>query len=257
MNNLFDVSEKVVVITGGSDGLGKMIASVFVANGAKVYIVGRKAEKTEAVAKQLTEAGPGCCYAIAANLADLDDVERVASRMREFEPEGINALVNNAGTTWGAPLDQFPVKGWDKVMDLNLKSVFYLTEALLPQLTLKASDDEWSRIINMSSIGARFIDGDIASPVYAASKAGVEQLTRILAKEHAKNRVTVNAIAPGWFPTNMTGTVEWAADAWKESNPVPRLGRAEDIGGTCLFLCSRAGCYLTGQVIDLDGGHAL
>lgn len=256
-HRLFDISGRRALVTGGNDGLGKMIATAFVQSGADVVIVGRKAEKTDAVARELSQLGPGKCSAIAADLGQLDDIDKVVSRISQEFSTGFDILVNNAGTTWGAPIDSVPVKGWDKVMNLNLKGTFYLTEALVPLLRSAATDDSWSRIINISSVGARFIDPTIASPPYAASKAALEQVTRIQAREHAGDKITVNCVAPGWFPTPLTTTVDWAAEQWREQTPLQRLGTPEDIGGLCIFLASRAGSYLTGQIIDIDGGHAV
>jgi len=257
LQTLFSIDGRTALVTGGNDGIGKMIASVFVHCGAKVIIVGRKEEKTLAAAAELARQGPGQCRGIAADLSALEDIRHLAATLADQHPEGIDILINNAGTTWGAPIEDFPEKGWDKVMDLNLKGSFYLTEALIPLLAKAASDENWSRIINISSVGARLLDKDIASPPYAASKAGIEQLTRILAAEHAREKITVNCIAPGWFPTALTATVDWAAEQWRAKTPLKRLGTMEDIGGLAVFLCSPAGAYITGQVIDIDGGRSL
>lgn len=257
LQQLFGIEGKTAVVTGGNDGIGKMIAGILVQAGADVWIVGRKAEKNAATAAELNATGPGQCRYVSADLAHMAEIERAAGELRAALPGGCQILVNNAGASWGAPTDAFPEKGWDRVMNLNLKGLFYFTEAMLPLLRQGATAEDWSRIINMSSVGARFHEADTASTAYSLSKAAVETLTRILARDHSGDRVTVNAIAPGWFPSNMTGGVDWAAEKWRVNTPVQRLGSAADIGGLVLYLSSRAGSYINGQVIDIDGGRSL
>ena len=261
--NLFSIEGKTALVTGGSRGIGEMIAAGFVANGAKVYISSRKAAACEATAKRLSETFGGTCIALPGDLSQLSGVEAVASELATRE-ERLHILVNNAGVAWGAPLDEFPESGWDKVMDTNVKGVFFLTQKLLPLLRKAASHEDPARVINVGSV-----DG-IKTPVfenfsYGPSKAAVHHLTRVLAAHLVKQNILVNAIAPGPFPTWMlsTGvgfggkvegdTVDW--DRVGRGNPRGRVGTAEDIAGLAIFLSSRAGAYTVGEVITCDGGE--
>jgi NAD(P)-dependent dehydrogenase (short-subunit alcohol dehydrogenase family) len=248
IQSLFTVAGKTAIVTGGSSGIGAMIAAALAANGVRVTIVGRKAAALEARAAELG------CEAFVADLSDPDEVARLAAA----SDEPVDILVNNAGATWGAPFDAFPLGGFDKVMALNVRTPFLLTQALLPRLTARASDGDFSRVINLSSVGARMIGEDGGSIAYGPSKAAVEQMTRVMARQLGAHRITVNAIAPGWFPSRMNAPLgdEAAAD-WVRQTPVGRLGTARDMGGLVLFLCSQAGAYVDGQVIDLDGGRGL
>ncbi|MET0377770.1 MAG: SDR family oxidoreductase [Spongiibacteraceae bacterium] len=254
--DLFNLEGKVAVITGGSRGIGKMIASVFVANGVRVYITGRNAEVAAETARELSQQG-GDCRALPADLSRMDEVERVAAELAQRET-ALHILVNNAGTTWGAPIDQFPETGWDRVMNLNIKGLFFLTQKLLPLLSAGASDDDWSRVINVSSVGARIAEDGLSAPSYASSKAAVEQLTRVFARQLGPNRVTSNCIAPGWFPTRMNAPItDTMGAAWLAATPSHRFGTAADIGGLAMFLASKAGSYVNGQIITIDGGKTL
>lgn len=257
LDHLFNLKGKNAVVTGGNDGIGKMIASALIQAGANVWIIGRKPAKNTATASELTAMGPGTCQSLDADLANMAAITDTVAALQSALPNGCDVLINNAGTTWGAPTHDFPEKGWDRVMNLNLKGLFYFTEAILPLLKQAATDSDWSRVINISSVGSRFYDKETASVAYSVSKAAVENLTRTLARDHSVDQVSVNAIAPGWFPTNMTGSVEWAAENWRVKTPMQRLGNGDDIGGLVICLCSRAGSYITGQIIDLDGGRTL
>ena len=253
MSDLFDISGKTALVTGGSRGIGLMIARGFVEAGAKVYISSRKAEVCDEVAAELSTAGT--CISLPADLSDDAECDRLAAAVAEREP-ALHILVNNAGATWGAPIAEFPASAFDKVLDLNVKAPFLLTRALLPQLEAAASPDDPARVINIGSI-----DG-IQVPMmetysYSASKAAIHQLTRHLARHFGPRHITVNAIAPGPFESKMMAeTLRNFGDAIAKSSPLGRIGRPDDMAGTAIFLASRAGSYLTGTVIPVDGGIA-
>lgn len=262
MNNLFSIEGKIALITGGSRGIGEMIAAGFLANGAKVYISSRKVDACEATAKRLTETFGGTCIALPGDLSNVAGVTAVAQALSERE-QRLDILINNAGASWGAPLDEFPEAGWDKVMDTNVKGVFFLTQKCLPLLRSAASADEPARVVNVGSIdGIKTAIFDTFS--YGASKAAVHHLTRTLAAHLTKENILVNAIAPGPFPTWMLSTgvgfggktegdgVDW--DRVGKTNPRGRVGTAEDIAGLAIFLCSRAGAFTVGETITCDGG---
>lgn len=251
---LFNVAGKIAVVTGGSSGVGRMIAAAFAANGARVYIVGRKAEALEQAAAELSIEGD--CIAVPGDLSLPDEPARIAAIIGARET-GIHILVNNAGATWGASFETFPAQAWDKVFNVNVRGPFLMTQAFLPLLAALASDHDYGRVINISSVGARMI-GDSPSAAYGPSKAAVEQLSRVMARLLGEHRVTVNCIAPGWFPSKMNAPLgEGAREEWIGATPVSRLGTAADMGGLVIFLCSPAGTYVDGQVIDLDGGRSL
>lgn len=251
MKNLFDVSGKVVLVTGGSRGIGKMIARGFVENGARVYVSSRKAQACEETAQELSEFGS--CFSLPADVGEEAGWAKIFTQLTETEGR-LDVLVNNAGAVWGAPLDTYPIEGWDKVLDLNLKAVFFLTQRLLP--LLRAADHMPSRIINIASInGLQPPDADAYA--YSASKAACIMLTRHLAKRLASENILVNAIAPGPFATDMMArTLAEREDEYLGRNPLNRLGSPEDIAGVTLFLASRASAYTTGAVIPCDGGVA-
>ncbi|MFE7418077.1 SDR family oxidoreductase [Rhodococcus sp. NPDC057529] len=253
MTALFDVAGKTVLVTGGSRGIGLMIARGFVEAGATVIISSRKADICKQAAEELSQFGH--CIAHPADLATDEGIDSLAARTAEIAPS-LDVLVNNAGATWGAPLDEFPGSGFDKVMAVNVKAVFLLTQKLLPQLRAAASADDPARVINIGSIdGLRVSSSDNFS--YAASKAAVHMLTRKEAASLAAEHITVNAIAPGLFPTKMMAHAlddDVARQQVLGRIPLHRTGTPEDIAGTAIFLSSRAGAYLTGAVIPVDGG---
>jgi len=261
--NLFSIEGKVALVTGGSRGIGEMIAAGFLANGAKVYISSRKADVCDATAKRLADEYGGTCVSLPANLAELDGIDGITAELKSREDK-LHILVNNAGVSWGAPLDEFPENGWDKVMDTNVKGVFFLTQRLLPLLEAAATAEDPARVINIGSI-----DG-IKTPVfdnfsYGPSKAAVHALTRQLAAHLTKRNIIVNAIAPGPFPTWMLSTgvgtggdvegTDWSLVG--RGNPRGRVGTPEDIAGLAIFLSSRAGAYTVGEVITCDGGSVV
>ena len=259
-DDLFSIKGKIALVTGGSRGIGEMIAAGFLAHGAKVYISSRKAEACEATAKRLSESYSAECVALPADLSQIAGVESLAKRLAERESR-LDILVNNAGASWGAPLEQFPEVGWDKVMDTNVKGVFFLTQKVLPLLRHAASAASPARVINIGSIdGLKTATFD--TPSYGASKAAVHHLTRFMAAHLTKEHILFNAIAPGPFPTWMLSTgvgfggktenVDWGVVG--KRNPSGRVGTAQDIAGLAIFLCSRAGEYVVGQTIAIDGG---
>jgi NAD(P)-dependent dehydrogenase (short-subunit alcohol dehydrogenase family) len=256
MSDLFSIAGKTAVVTGGSRGIGYMIAAEFLKAGARrVYICARKAEACDAAAKELSQFGD--CVSVPADVGDLAGVDAVAKAI-EGRDSKLHILVNNAGTAWGATVESYPMEQVDRVLHVNVRSVFHMTQRLLPLLRAAATEEDPARVINIGSI-----DG-LAIPItqnyaYSASKAAVHMLTRHLAHALVKDHVNVNAIAPGLFPSRMT---RWAFDSPDlekqvvEAIPMRRAGRAEDIGGTAIYLSSRAGAYLTGVVIPVAGGLA-
>jgi NAD(P)-dependent dehydrogenase (short-subunit alcohol dehydrogenase family) len=253
MSDLFSVSGKVVLVTGGSRGIGLMIARGFVEAGARVYISSRKADVCDDVAAELSELGS--CVSLPADLATEAECVSLAERLADHE-ERLHVLVNNAGANWGAPLAEYPADAWDKVLDLNLKSPFFLTRACLPLLDAAATADDPARVINIGSI-----DG-IQVPLmetyaYSTSKAAVHHLTRHLARQLGRRNITVNAVAPGPFESKMMAeTLRNFGDAIAASSPLGRIGRPDDMAGAAIYLASRAGAYVTGAIIPVDGGIA-
>ena len=254
LSELFSVKGKIAIVTGGSRGIGKMIAAGFVANGVKTYITARKAEACQATAEELS--ATGSCTAIPADLSTKEGRGSFVSEIKSRE-EKIDVLVNNAGAAWGAAFEEYPDEGYDKVMDINVKAVFTLTRDLMPLLTKDASSEDPSRVINIGSIdGLRVSTTD--NFAYGASKAAVHFLTKNLAVRLAPKGVTVNAIAPGAFESQM---MEYMLANFKDKiegeNPLGRIGRPTDMAGLALYLASAASKYMTGQVIAIDGGRHL
>lgn len=251
MNTLFSVAGKTALITGGSRGIGLMIARGYVEAGARVYITSRKQAVCDAAAAELSTLGS--CISLPADLVQMSEIERVAGLLAAREAK-LDILVNNAGATWGSTIDEFPESGWDKVMDLNAKSVFFLTQKLLPLIEKAASAENPARVINVGSIDGMHTS-IFENYSYAASKAAVHHLTKILAAHLASRHITVNGIAPGPFLTDMMAPmVARMGDTIVNNIPLKRMGTADDAVGIATFLASRAANYITGVVIPVDGG---
>ena len=247
--DLFSLKGRTVLITGGSRGIGRMIAEGFLAQGARVYISARKAEACDQAAKELSAFGH--CVSLPADVSTLDGAKALVQAYAKHE-KSLDILVNNAGAAWGAPYDEFPESGWDKVVDLNLKTPFFLTQALTPMLR-QAATDHLAKVINIASI-----DGISVNPQetysYAASKAGLIQLTRRMALRLAPERIAVSAIAPGAFASDMNKDARDHGDEIKGRIPAGRIGEPEDMAGAAIYLASRAGDYVMGSTLVVDGG---
>jgi NAD(P)-dependent dehydrogenase (short-subunit alcohol dehydrogenase family) len=252
MNALFDVTGKTVLVTGGSRGIGEMIARGFVDAGAAVYISSRKADVGEALARELSEGGT--CVSIPADLSREDECERLASEIGARE-DHVDVLVNNAGATWGASMADYDEVAFERVLALNVKGVFHLTKFLRPLLEARASADAPSRVINIGSIDGLHVP-TLETYAYSASKAAVHQLTRHLAKQLAP-LITVNAIAPGPFESKMMkATLDAFGEAIAAAAPMKRIGRPSDMAGAAIFFASPAASYITGAILPVDGGIA-
>ena len=254
INELFSVRGKTAIVTGGSRGIGRMIAEGYVQNGVKTYITARKSGACIATAEQLAEQGE--CIAIPADLSTKDGRETFIKQVEERESK-IDILVNNAGAAWGAPFEDYPDDGYDKVMNINVKAIFALTRDLLPLLLRTASTENPSRVINIGSIdGLRVSSTD--NFAYGASKAAVHFLTKNLAVRMGPKGLNVNAIAPGPFESQM---MDYMLKNYREKieaeNPLGRIGNPTDMAGLALFLASEASKYMTGQIIAIDGGRSL
>ncbi|RDI63543.1 SDR family oxidoreductase [Nocardia pseudobrasiliensis] len=249
----FDLSGKRALVTGATSGIGMMIARGLLQAGARVVISSRKADACARAQRLLSEFGD--VRAIPADLSEHQQCQRLAERVTA-DAQRLDILVNNAGAMWREPLATFPDQAWDTVLDLNLKSPFWLVQALLPALRGAGAADDPARIINIGSIAALHV-AESPNYSYAASKAALHQLTRVLARELGPQHVTVNAVAPGPFPSQMmASTLDALGEAIAAKAPLRRLGRDDDMAGVAVFLASRAGAYLTGAIIPVDGGIA-
>ena len=249
MNDLFSLAGRSALVTGGSRGIGRMIAAGFLCAGARVYISARKAEACDKTAAELSALGP--CVSLPADVSTAEGVQALVAAYAKHE-SALDILVNNAGAAWGESFDTFPEKGWDKVVDLNLKTPFFLTQALIGPLR-KAAAARPAKVINIASI-----DGISVNPQetysYAASKAGLIQLTRRMALRLAKDNIIVSAIAPGAFASDMNRDARDHADTVKARIPSGRIGVADDMAGAAIYLASRAGDYVVGSTLVVDGG---
>ncbi|KAF9917658.1 hypothetical protein BX616_000291 [Lobosporangium transversale] len=251
--SLFNVKDKVVLVTGGSRGIGLMIAHGFVANGAKVYISARTAKDCDKVAEDLMKLGPGQCFSIPADLQSLQEVQHLVREISKRELK-VHVLVNNAGANWAAPIESYPDSAFEKVINLNLKRVFSLTQAMLPLLLATATETHPASVINIGSV-----DG-VRNPIqetyaYSASKAALHQMTKVMAGHLGSKHITVNAIAPGPFESKMmAATLQNSKDEIVRGIPLGRIGQPEDLAATAIYLASRAGAYTTGAIIPVDGG---
>ena len=252
MSDLFSIKGKIAVVTGGSRGIGLMIARGLVQAGARVYISSRKAGVCDEVAAELSKAGE--CFSIPADLGTTEGLDHLAARLAEREP-ALHILVNNAGATWGAPIEEYPDDAFDKIWAVNVKAIFHLTVKCLPLLRKAATPVDPARVVNIGSIDGVRVPY-FENYAYSASKAAVHMLTRHMAHTLNKDNVTVNAIAPGLFPSKMTNFIfdQMGADQLGGGIPLGRVGQPDDVAGATIFLASRAGSYLTGAVIPVDGG---
>jgi NAD(P)-dependent dehydrogenase (short-subunit alcohol dehydrogenase family) len=256
MSELFDIAGKTVLVTGGASGIGLMASQAFARAGCKVLIASRKGAVCESAAAAINEElGRDCAFGFAADLASDEGIAAIVQTLSEHT-EKLDILMNNAGATWGAPMGEFPRSGFDKIMNVNVTGVFMLTQALLPMLEAAASAADPARIVNVGSVvGHRAVGNNAYS--YTASKAAVHHLTKVLSNELAARHITVNAIAPGPFPSRMMAFVtenEELAALARADVPLGRLGEPDDVAGVLQFLCSRAGAYINGAIIPLDGG---
>ncbi len=249
MNDLFSLQGRTALITGGSRGIGRMIAAGFLAQGARVYISARKASACDAAAAELAQAGH--CVSLPGDVSTTEGAQALAQAYAKHESR-LDILVNNAGAAWGEAFDEFPEKGWDKVLDLNLKAPFFLTQILAPLLR-EAAKTQPAKVINIASI-----DGVSVNPQetysYAASKAGLIHLTRRMALRLIKDNIVVTAIAPGAFASDMNRDARDHADDISKRIPAGRIGRDEDMAGAAIYLASRAGDYVVGTTLVVDGG---
>lgn len=257
-DQLFSIEGKRIFVTGGASGIGRMISEGLAERGARIYTCSRKRESLDSLVGDL-KTGRG--FDVTAEVADLSknsEIERVAQRVSELWGGELDVLVNNAGATWGAPVDEYPESGWDRVFDLDVKSLFFMTQKCLPLLRKTARPEAPSRVINIGSISGIEHPQDDAW-AYHPAKAAVHHLTGTLAKKLAKDQVTVNAIAPGLFPSKMTAYIMPGGDTSGISQfiPIGRPGSPSDIVGTVVYLAARAGAYTTGAIIKVDGGSAL
>ncbi len=253
MQELFSLKGRVALVTGGSRGIGKMIARGFIAQGAKVYITARKAAACDATARELSLNG-GECIALPIDISTVAGAQVLASELKQRESK-LDILVNNAGAAWAAEFEQFPENGWDKVMNLNLKAPFFLTQALYTPLKAAASAERPAKVINIASIDGIFVN-PLETYSYAASKAGLIHLTRRMAAKLIKDQIVVTAIAPGPFVSDMNTDARDNGEAVAKRVPAGRIGSEEDMAGAAIFLASRAGDYVVGSTLTVDGGVA-
>ncbi|KAF2402840.1 3-oxoacyl-reductase [Trichodelitschia bisporula] len=266
VSNLFDFRNHIALVTGGASGLGEMAAQAFVQNGARVIIASRKESELKKTADRLNALGPGKCEYIVADLKDRAGCDALVAETKR-RTDRLTVLLNNSGATWGAPYDDFPESGWDKIMALNVKSIFYTTAGLEPLLLKGASPDTPSRVINIASMAA-IMTGDVTSTEsgglsapghgtfsYGPSKAACVHLSRIQASKLAPKNIMVNCVCPGVFPSRMTSFgIEKFEDTLTAGQPTGRIGKPSDFAGVILFLSSLGSAHMTGNVIELDGG---
>ncbi len=250
MQDLFSLEGRVALVTGGSRGIGKMIATGFVEQGATVFISSRSAEDCQKTADELSALG--ACTALPCDISTVDGCQSLAQQLRERTPT-LDVLVNNAGAAWGAPFDEFPEHGWDKVMNLNVRSPFFLTQALHGMLRDAASAEKPAKVINIVSIDG-IKNNALETYSYHASKAALIHLTRRLAAQLVRDKIVVTAIAPGPFASKMNRAARDHADQVAAHTPLRRIGTAEDMAGAAVYLASRAGDYVVGETISVDGG---
>jgi len=250
VNQLFSIEGKTALVTGGTRGIGLMIARGYIEAGVRVYVASRSEAACAETEKELSKLGT--CVAIPANLSTQEGCLGLADEIKQRETK-LDILVNNAGANWGAPFSEFPASGWDRVLDLNLKAPFFLTQALTPLLEAAASEGDPSRIINIGSIDG--LDVPLLDTFsYSASKAAIHHMTRVLARKLAP-KITVNAVAPGPFQSKMmAATLETFGEQIAAQCPMKRIGEPDDMAGVAIYLASKAGAYMTGNILPVDGG---
>ncbi|KAI9137578.1 short chain dehydrogenase/reductase family [Paraphysoderma sedebokerense] len=255
IEKLFGVKDKIVLVTGGSRGIGLMIATGFVKNGAKVYISSRTAKVCDAVADKLNSVGPGSCISVPADLQDLEECKRLALEISKREKK-LDVLINNAGANWGETFDKYPDAAFQKVMNLNVNRVFTLTQACMPLLEKSGRKEDPARVINIGSVDGICVRIPfLETYAYSASKAALHHLTKVMAFQLAQRNVTVNCVAPGPFESKMMkATLDQFQDSIVAGIPLGRIGKPEDMAGVCLYLSSTAGSYVSGAIIPVDGG---
>lgn len=255
-SKLFSVKGKVVLVTGGAKGIGRMISEGYIRNGATVYISSRDAAACNAACDELNSIGPGTAHAIPADFYKAADCQRLAEEFGKRESK-LHVLVNNSGSNWGAPYDEYPDSAWIRVLTLNLQRVFTITQLLTPYLEAAQATGDPSRIINIGSVDGLRVPA-LETFAYSASKAGLHHLSRVLANHLGRRNITSNTIACGPFQSKMMkATLEQFQESIEASIPLGRIGTPEDVAGTCLFLSSRAGSYVNGATITLDGGSVV
>ncbi|GAD95596.1 short chain dehydrogenase/reductase family [Paecilomyces variotii No. 5] len=256
VKNLFNVEGKVVLVTGGAKGIGRMISEGYVANGATVYITSRDAKACDKAVNELNALGKGKAQAIPADFYKEDDCKRLAEEFAKRESK-LHVLVNNSGSNWGAPYDEYPSSAWTRVLTLNLHRVFLITQLLTPLLEKAATQGDPARIINIGSVDGLRVPS-LETFAYSSSKAGLHHLSRVLANHLGKRNITSNTLACGPFQSKMmAATLDKFRDVIEAGVPLGRIGTPEDVAGSCLFLSSRAGAYVNGATITVDGGSAI
>lgn len=254
MKDLFSVKNKVFVITGGNRGIGQFIARGLVSNGATCYISARNKESCEKTAEELTKLGPGKCVSLPFDLSKEQECIKLAEEVKKHEPNGIDVLINNAAANWGESLETYPDSSWDKVYSLNVKNVFNLTRAFIPQLSKKATKEDPSRVIMIGSIDGIRIP-ILENYAYSTSKAALHHLTKVLANKLSDKFICVNCIAPGPFRTKMMAeTLKRFEKQIVQGIPLQKIGSMEDIVGVTVFLSSKSSSWITGTIITVDGG---
>ncbi|KAF1951522.1 NAD(P)-binding protein [Byssothecium circinans] len=256
ITGLFNVKGKVVLVTGGAKGIGRMISEGFVRNGATVYVSSRDAKACEQACKELNALGKGKADYITADFYKEEEIKKVADGLKKREGK-LDVLVNNSGSNWGESYDSYPSAAWDRVLNLNLKRVFQLTQAVTPLLEAAGSAASPSRIINIGSVDGLRVPA-LETFAYSASKAGLHHMSRVLASHLGKRHITSNTIACGPFQSKMMkATLEKFGDKIASGVPLGRIGTPEDVAGTCIWLSSRAGAWVSGATIALDGGSVV
>ncbi|KAF2502876.1 short-chain dehydrogenase/reductase-like protein sdr [Lophium mytilinum] len=256
IQNLFNVKDKVVLVTGGAKGIGRMISEGFVQNGAKVYIASRDAKSCEQACKELNALGKGSAHYITADFYKEGDCKNLADELKKKEKK-LHILVNNSGSNWGEPYDTYPDSAWDRVITLNLKRVFTITQQVTPLLEAAATPEDPARVINIGSIDGLRVPA-LSTFAYSASKAGLHHLSRVLAVHLGPRNITSNVLACGPFESKMmAATLKKFGDKIKSESPLGRIGSPTDVAGACLFLGSKAGGFVNGATITLDGGTVI